>query len=139
MPKIYEYLGILIFFYSNEHEPIHVHARKGENESKAEFVIENGKISEMKITEEPAVDYQITYSIIKAKLISDFKIKVTFSDGEKRTIDFEPFLLKSQHPSIKKYLNREEFKKFKIIHGNLNWNDYDMIFPLSDLRKGKIT
>ncbi len=22
MPKIFEYLGILIFFYSNEHEPI---------------------------------------------------------------------------------------------------------------------
>jgi hypothetical protein len=35
MPKIFEYLGILIFFYSNEHEPIHVHAKKGEFESKA--------------------------------------------------------------------------------------------------------
>ncbi len=35
MPKIFEYLGILIFFYSNEHEPIHVHAKKGEYESKA--------------------------------------------------------------------------------------------------------
>jgi len=47
MPKIYEYLGILIFFYSNEHEPIHVHARKGDNESKAEFIIENGEIKEI--------------------------------------------------------------------------------------------
>ena len=42
MPKIFEYLGILIFFYSNEHEPIHVHAKKGEFESKAEFYIING-------------------------------------------------------------------------------------------------
>jgi len=50
MPKIYEYLGILIFFYSNEHEPIHVHAKKGEFESKAEFYIINGVISEIKIT-----------------------------------------------------------------------------------------
>ena len=50
MPKIFEYLGILIFFYSNEHEPIHVHAKKGEFESKAEFSIVNGKISEIKIT-----------------------------------------------------------------------------------------
>lgn len=49
MPKIYEYLGILIFFYSNEHEPIHVHARKGESESKAEFRIENGEIKEIVI------------------------------------------------------------------------------------------
>lgn len=47
MPKIYEYFGILIFFYSNEHEPIHVHARKGDNESKAEFIIENGEIKEI--------------------------------------------------------------------------------------------
>lgn len=50
MPKIFEYLGILIFFYSNEHEPIHVHAKKGEYESKAEFYIINGEISEIKIT-----------------------------------------------------------------------------------------
>ncbi|MEN9445681.1 MAG: hypothetical protein RL728_193 [Bacteroidota bacterium] len=50
MPKIFEYLGILIFFYSNEHEPIHVHAKKGEFESKAEFYIVDGEISEIKIT-----------------------------------------------------------------------------------------
>ncbi len=50
MPKIFEYLGILIFFYSNEHEPIHVHAKKGEFESKAEFYIINGVISEIRIT-----------------------------------------------------------------------------------------
>ncbi len=37
MPKIYEYLGISIFFFSNEHEPIHVHGLYGEFESKAEI------------------------------------------------------------------------------------------------------
>ena len=49
MPKIFEYLGIIIFFYSTEHEPIHVHGKKGEFESKAEFYIVNGEISEIKI------------------------------------------------------------------------------------------
>ena len=49
MPKIYEYLGIILYFYSNEHEPIHVHAQHAEYESKAEFYIENGKIIEIKI------------------------------------------------------------------------------------------
>ena len=49
MPKIFEYLGILIFFYSNEHEPIHVHGKFGEFESKAEFYIIDGKISEIRI------------------------------------------------------------------------------------------
>ena len=50
MPKIFEYLGILIFFYSNDHEPIHVHAKKGEYESKAEFYLSNGLITEIRIT-----------------------------------------------------------------------------------------
>lgn len=49
MPKIFEYLGIILFFYSNEHEPIHVHATHGEFESKAEFYIINGKVSEIRI------------------------------------------------------------------------------------------
>jgi hypothetical protein len=49
MPKIFEYLGILIFFYSNEHDPIHVHASYDNFESKAEFYIVNGQIVEIKI------------------------------------------------------------------------------------------
>ena len=49
MPKIFEYLGILIFFYSNEHEPIHVHGKYDGFESKAEFYIVDGKIVEIKI------------------------------------------------------------------------------------------
>ena len=49
MPKIFEYVGIIVFFYSNEHEPIHVHAQKSGKESKAEFSIVNGKIVEIQI------------------------------------------------------------------------------------------
>ena len=49
MPKIFEYLGILIFFYSNEHEPIHVHGKYDGFESKAGFYIIDGKITEIKI------------------------------------------------------------------------------------------
>ena len=49
MPRIFEYLGILIFFYSNEHEPIHVHAKYEDFESKAEFYIVDGEIVEIKI------------------------------------------------------------------------------------------
>jgi hypothetical protein len=44
MPKIFEYLGILIFFYSNEHELIHVHGKCDGCESKAEFYIVDGRI-----------------------------------------------------------------------------------------------
>jgi len=48
MPKIYEYLGILIYFYSNEHEPVHVHANYSGLENKAEFIIVDGEITEIK-------------------------------------------------------------------------------------------
>jgi len=49
MPKIFEYLGIVIMFYSNEHEPIHVHGKYQAFESKAEFVITDGKIIDINI------------------------------------------------------------------------------------------
>lgn len=68
MPKIFEYLGILIFFYSNEHEPIHVHAKKGKYESKAEFYIVNGVISEIKITKSSG------FPPLKGKDLQDFEI-----------------------------------------------------------------
>ena len=33
MPKIFEYFGLIFFFYSNEHEPIHVHVMKNGQET----------------------------------------------------------------------------------------------------------
>lgn len=48
MPKIYEYLGIIFFFYANEHLPIHVHAQNGEYETKFVFIYQNGQLAEIK-------------------------------------------------------------------------------------------
>jgi len=45
MPKLYEYLGIIIMFYSNEHEPVHVHGKHGGKECKAEIILHNGKVN----------------------------------------------------------------------------------------------
>ena len=50
MPKIYEYFGLIILFYSNEHEPIHVHGKYQHRESKAEFILNNGEIIEIRFT-----------------------------------------------------------------------------------------
>jgi hypothetical protein len=47
MPKLYEYLGLTVFFYANEHEPIHVHGRYQGKESKAEIILEEGVIREI--------------------------------------------------------------------------------------------
>ncbi len=48
MPKLYEYFGLIILFYSNEHEPIHVHGKYQGTESKAEFIIDIGEIVEIR-------------------------------------------------------------------------------------------
>ncbi len=92
----------------------------------------------MKIIEEPHVEYQVESGISAANYVSPYKISLTFSDGSKNLVDFEPFLKNSKHPSIRKYLKPERFKAFKIVNGNLNWNDYDLIFPLNDLKQGLI-
>ena len=55
MPKLYEYFGIIVLFYSNEHEPIHVHGKFQGRESKAELILENGKV------------VQIVYSSVKGR------------------------------------------------------------------------
>lgn len=43
MPKIFEYLGFVFFFYSNDHDPVHCHVKKGEKEAivTIEFAGEN--------------------------------------------------------------------------------------------------
>ena len=76
--------------------------------------------------------------IDSANYVGDFAIRVLFSDGHNILVDFKPFLTQSSHPSVKKYLDEILFKQFKIVDGNLNWNDYDMIFSLDDIYKGKI-
>lgn len=45
MPKLYEYLGIVIRFYSNDHLPVHVHAEYNEMEMKVLFRTKNGKVT----------------------------------------------------------------------------------------------
>ncbi len=92
----------------------------------------------MKITEE-YTSYSVEFIEVKsAQYIGDFAIRIYFSDGINRLVDFKPFLESSLHPSIRKYLDEPKFKEYQIIDGNLNWNDYDMIFPIDDLYHGKV-
>ena len=47
MPKLYEYLGLVVFFYSNEHEPIHVHIEYGNYVTIVELYMEEGEVVEV--------------------------------------------------------------------------------------------
>jgi len=92
----------------------------------------------MKITVEYKEDSVDFIQVKSAQYIGDFAIRVTFSDDNKKLVDFKSFLEKSLHPSIRKYLIESNFKGFQIVDGNLNWNDYELIFPIEDLYSGII-
>lgn len=49
MPKLYEYLGVTIFFFAGEHLPVHVHGRHGELETKAEIITKAGKVVSIRL------------------------------------------------------------------------------------------
>lgn len=79
MPKIYEYFGIIFFFHTNDHLPIHVHAKYGSFENKYELIIKNGKIVDVikkKVTgkeELPTSQSKSAMSLVKAKKESIMK------------------------------------------------------------------
>jgi len=96
----------------------------------------------MKIINEYAdmcdVDVEVI-EILSATYINDYVIRIDFNDGVNQDVDFKPFLTRALHPLIRQYLNETKFQQFTITDGNLNWNDYELIFPLEDLYKGQIT
>ena len=44
MPKLYEYFGLVVFFYANEHDPIHVHGEFQGSQARGEILLKNGKV-----------------------------------------------------------------------------------------------
>ena len=51
MPKLYEYFGLIVLFYSNEHKPVHVHGMYHGRECKAELLVRNGCVVGIRISE----------------------------------------------------------------------------------------
>jgi hypothetical protein len=77
-------------------------------------------------------------SIINAEYTGEYKVKLTFSDGVIKEIDFAAFLNSAKNPMARKYLDKKLFRKFKIEYGDIIWNDYEMCFPIWELYEGKI-
>jgi len=55
-------------------------------------------------------------SIEKAHYVDEYKIYLKFNDGKENTLDFKNFILNSRHPEIKKYQDKNLFKKFNLLH-----------------------
>jgi DUF971 family protein len=77
-------------------------------------------------------------SIIKAEYMGDYRIKFSFSDGIEKVIDFNDFLKNARNTMTNKYLDKQLFKKYTIVYGDIIWNDYEMCFPIWDLHEGTI-
>lgn len=48
MPKLYEYFGLIVMFYANEHDPVHVHGKCQGREARAELILVNGVVTEIR-------------------------------------------------------------------------------------------
>jgi hypothetical protein len=77
-------------------------------------------------------------TVASARHLEGLRLEIVFSDGARRIIDFRPFLERFSHPDYDKYMDVDEFKKFSIMDGNINWNDYHMIFTMESLYKGEL-
>ncbi|WP_352423850.1 DUF2442 domain-containing protein [Proteiniphilum sp.] len=77
-------------------------------------------------------------SISKAEYSGDYKIKFIFSDNTEKTIDFKQFIMDAKNPMTKKYQNEKLFSQFSIEYGDIQWNDFELSFPIWDLYQGAI-
>lgn len=95
MPKLYEYFGLIFLFYSQEHEPVHVHGKFQDKESKAEIVFEDGKFKEIIIREVQGKAPLDVQNLKKFKKV----VEVYRDDIVRKWIDF--FVYNIEFPSEK--------------------------------------
>ena len=86
----------------------------------------------MKLSEDKVID------IVRVERLSGYTLRLSFSDGAERVIDFEPFLCTSRNPMIRAYLDPGKFADFTLKYGNLMWDDYGLCFPIADLYENNI-
>ena len=79
-----------------------------------------------------------TINIVTALQVGDYSLRLVFDDGTEQVIDFKPFLNRSRHPDIRRWLDPERFSSFRIEHGELVWGDYDLCFPIIDLYRNDL-
>jgi len=74
----------------------------------------------------------------RAEHLGDYALRLGFSDGKERLVDFAPFLRQSHNPLIRVYLDPAAFARFAVKDGDLVWGDYDLCFPIADLYEGRL-
>ncbi len=80
----------------------------------------------------------ISIDVVRAEHEGAYRLRLVFSDGTERTVDFGPFLCSSGHPAIRSFLEPDKFASFRVEQGDLLWGEYDLCFPVADLYEGRI-
>lgn len=75
MPNIYKYFGIVIYFWSNEHNPIHVHAEYNGAIVKISFTIKEGIITRTTYQKDMGVFPPAKLKELK-RFVKTFKYKI---------------------------------------------------------------
>lgn len=75
-PQIFDFNGIKILFYSNEHYPIHIHAKYNDFETVYELLFKNGKLFNINVrqTNKPMLPAQQNKKVIK--FIKKYNLKI---------------------------------------------------------------
>jgi len=76
--------------------------------------------------------------VVSAWHVTGHVLRITFNDGHKSTVDFGKFIFATGNPLYEVYKDKSHFLTYDILHGNLNWDDYTMIFSVEDLYTNKI-
>ena len=74
----------------------------------------------------------------QAEFVAGYTLKLIFNDGLVQEVDFFQFLSRSSNPLIRGYLDKNKFMQFEVNDGDLEWNDYDLCFPVADLHENSI-
>lgn len=100
-------MGIVFYFYSNEHDPIHVHASYQKFESKAEIEIENGIVKSITIKHKG--------NGLPAPQLSDFQDFLSHYaiDIAAKWCDYFVYCKRIQNKKITKKLRRNKSVKFR--------------------------
>jgi hypothetical protein len=77
-------------------------------------------------------------NIIQVEYVGEYKLHIVFDDTTEQSIDFKPFLSESLHQDIRKWLDKEKFKQFRLEYGELLWGDHELCFPMYDLYTNNI-
>ncbi|MBJ7556461.1 DUF2442 domain-containing protein [Marinomonas spartinae] len=77
-------------------------------------------------------------SLVGTRHLTGHILEITFSDGHQSVVDFALFIFSVGHSDYEPYKNVDKFLTFNIEDGNLNWDDYTMVFPVGDLYLNRI-